>query len=434
MMPMRGQTTPPGQAGFALIEVMVSALIAVSITGAVIGLLNSTGRAGAQERHRSQAFSIAQEDQARMRAMRISELGVSSKPREVQVGGGKYFVTSTSSFVGDKTGTPSCKDGTGSADYVKLSTTVTWPSIGSTDPAVIESIVSPVSGSLDPTRGTLAVYVKNEAGTPISGVGINGAGAGNFSGYTDSTGCALFAQPAGTYTVTPTLGAGYVNYDGEPPAAKTTTLTAGSTNTIELQYDKAGTLEVNFLVRNYSGVEVPSSADTLFVTNANMKTPDIFGTAGGTRLTKFEATPLYPFTEVDSFWAGACIANNPGSGATLGNLKVPPAGTASATLKLPPLYVTVKNGSTAINGATVKITDKNCSLNGTPVSRKYPTNEFGQLADPGLPWGTYTVCAQAVFSGNTKHTTMLTDQVVHSLTGLTAPISLTSSSSSGPCP
>jgi hypothetical protein len=403
-------------------EVMVSALI------------NSTGRAGAQERHRAQAFSIAQEDQARMRAMRIADLGVAAKPREVVLGGTKYTVTSTSSFVGDKTGTPSCKEGTGSADYVKLSTTVSWPSIGTADPAVIESIVSPVSGSLDPTRGTLAVYVENEALQPITGVGINGTGPANFSGYTDSTGCALFAQAAGNYTVTPTLGTGYVNYDGEPPAAKTVTISAGATNTLELQYDKAGKIEVGFLVRNYSGAEVPSSADTIFVTNAKMKTPDVFGNAGGTRQVKFEATPLYPFTAVDSVWAGACSVNNPETGESLANVKVPSGGTASATLKLPPLYVTVKNGSTPINGATVKVTDKNCSVNGTLVSRSYPTNSSGQLTDPGLPWGTYSVCAQSVFSGSTKHTTFSNSLVVHSLTGTTAAISLTSGSSSGPCP
>ena len=35
----RGPATPPGQAGFALIEVVVSAMIAVMITGGVIALL-----------------------------------------------------------------------------------------------------------------------------------------------------------------------------------------------------------------------------------------------------------------------------------------------------------------------------------------------------------------------------------------------------------
>src|ERR1700710_854843 len=69
------RSTPPSAAGFALIEVVVSGLIAVIVTGGVIGLINSTGRAGAEERHRSQAFSIAQEDQARLRSTQIAGPG-----------------------------------------------------------------------------------------------------------------------------------------------------------------------------------------------------------------------------------------------------------------------------------------------------------------------------------------------------------------------
>ncbi len=80
----------PAEGGFALIEVVVSALIAVMVTGAVISLLNSTGRASAEERHRSQAFSVAQEDQARLRATRITDLNVAMKPRTVTLNGTPY--------------------------------------------------------------------------------------------------------------------------------------------------------------------------------------------------------------------------------------------------------------------------------------------------------------------------------------------------------
>ncbi len=222
-MPSTRERAPArGQEGFALIEVLVSAVIAVTITGAVIGLLNATGRAAAEERHRTQAYAIAQEDQAQLRAMRIPALKNLNRTRTVTLNGTPYTVNSTASFVNDvNQGTPICGSGTASADYVKINTTVTWPSIRSRPPVVIQSIVSPPNGSLDPTLGSLAVTATNASGGPISGVGLSASGACNFSGSTDSNGCAIFSdKTVGTYTLTPTLGSGFVDVDGNAPAGR----------------------------------------------------------------------------------------------------------------------------------------------------------------------------------------------------------------------
>ena len=426
-----------------MIEVMVSALVAVTITGAVIGLLNSSGRAGAEERHRAQAFSIAQEDQARLRSMRLSELGVAAKPRTVSLGGTNYTVTSGATFVTNKTGTPSCAAGTASADYVKISTVVSWPTVGSKDPAEIQSILSPVSGSLDPTHGTLAVNVKNEANTPISGVSLSGTGSGTFSGSTDSSGCALFVAPAGNYTLTPTLGAGYVNYDGETPPAKTTSIISGGTNTLELQYDKAGEIEVSFKTKNYSGAEIASSADEIIVSNARMTSAKTFGTPGGTRMPEFEAGSLYPFSGADTVYAGACSTNNPGTGGAVANVVVPVGGAVKAPLQLPPLLLTVKDtvAGKAVSGAPVTVTDSKCSVSGTAVKRTYTTNSAGQLNEPGLPWSTYSVCASAPitvevkknkFETLTRHETKSVE--VHSTSGTALEVPISGSSPTGGCP
>jgi Tfp pilus assembly protein PilV len=402
-----------GQAGFALIEVMVSALIAVSMTGAVIGLLNSTSRAGAQERHRAQAFAIAQEDQARLRAMRISELGVASAPRTVPLNGTNYTVTSTSTFVTDKKGAPNCEAGTASADYVKLSTTVTWPSIGAGQPAVLESIVSPVSGSLDPTRGTLAVYVKNESNKPISGAGFSGSGSGNFSGSTDSTGCALFVAPAGNYTLTPSLGAEYVEYDGKAPPSETVTFTSGGTNTKELQYDKFGIINpvtFKYMVGS-SSTFLTSTADSIIVYNARMKSgAALFGTPGGTRKASFEATPLYPFLGADTVYAGSCTGNNPGTGsAAAADVNVPAGGSIiPPVIQLPALELKVWTGKNSSNpenpfsNADVWIKDDNCASGGKPILRRYTTNSSGNLPDPGMPWSKYDLCADTLTGSATN--------------------------------
>jgi len=72
--------TPPAQNrsgpedGFILIEVLVSALILAIVAAAVLAVLSSTTHSAASERVRSQAAALAQEDQARMRTMRIGTL------------------------------------------------------------------------------------------------------------------------------------------------------------------------------------------------------------------------------------------------------------------------------------------------------------------------------------------------------------------------
>lgn len=436
----RVPSPPPAQAGFALIEVVVSALIAVTITGAVIGLLNSTGRAGAVERHRSQAFSLAQEDQARLRATRIADLGVATAPRTVPLNGTPYEVTSTATFVSDKTGTTSCGS-EARADYVKLGSKVTWPGMGSAAPALIESIVSPVTGSLDPSHGNLSVTVVNASvpAVPISGVGLSATGPGAFSGSTDSAGCALFGgQPAGNYTLTPSLGAEYVDFNGEPPSPMTVSITAGTTTPVLLQYDKAGTVQVGFTVRSSTGSIVNSSADSVTATATGLKTGvKTFGTPGGTPINPVKASPLYPFPYTYNFYAGSCSTNKPESGAA--NVKASAGETTAATVQLPALYLTVTNssGNTAeqagLGGARVTATDTKCSVGATPVKRVYTTSPTGNLPDPGLSWSTYNICASASISGTVRHVNS-TGVVVHSLEGTPLTMTLSKTSELNACP
>jgi Tfp pilus assembly protein PilV len=436
----RGRTTLPADAGFALIEVIVSALILVLTSGAVIALLNSTGRAGAEERHKGQAFSVAQEDQARLRATRISDLDVAMKPRTVTLNGTPYTVTSAATFVSDKTGKTSCASGTTSSDYVKLSSKVTWPSMTSETPVTLESIVSPVSGSLDPTHGNLAVTIVNSLQQKISGAGLVGSGPAGFSGSTDSEGCALFGgEPAGNYTVTPELGSEYINFNGETPPPISTTISAGITTPLQLEYDRAGAVKVGFQVRNSSGAVVPSTADSIIAFNSGMKTAQTYGTPGGTPVSSIEAQPLYPFTSADSFYAGSCTTDSPTGEAGVGSVKVPAGGNATTTVQLPALYLTVKNSSgttaekNALPNARVTVTDRECRSGSTNVKRVYTTNSSGNLPDPGLPWSTYDLCASASISGTVRRTT-LTNVPVESLNGTTQTMTLSTGSTTGACP
>ncbi|MGZ8666224.1 MAG: type IV pilus modification PilV family protein, partial [Solirubrobacterales bacterium] len=258
---------PRADAGFALIEVLVSALVATLLAGAAFGLLGATAHQASEQRQRSAAYAVAQEDQARLRSLRVPTLNGLNQTRTVSVGGTNFTVTSTGVFINDVTGTASCGQGTSSADYIKATSSVTWPGIGNRPPVVIQSIIAPPTGSLDSTHGTLTISAMNAQGAPGSGIGVSGSGAGSFNGSTDSTGCAVFPdQAAGTYTLTTSGGTGLVDKDGNAPGPQTISVIAGTTNTVALQYDQGGSIPVTFKTRIGSSPTLSnSSADSVVV-------------------------------------------------------------------------------------------------------------------------------------------------------------------------
>ena len=264
-----GRIPPPAEDGFILIEVLVSALVLAIASVGVMALLQATTHSAAAERHHSEAYALAQEDQARLRSMRLSALNRLEQTHEVSLDGTQFTVQSSGVFVNNTTSQPSsCTAGTTSADYVRFASTVSW--YDSHSPVVVQSIVSPSNGSLDPNHGTLVITTKNAAGEPLAGVGLSGSGAGSFAGTTDSTGCANFTDlPAGNYEVIPTTAAGFVGHDDKPPHAETTSVIAGGTNTLALQYDAGATLPVEFDYRVGSGSELkPAQVDSVYVFNS----------------------------------------------------------------------------------------------------------------------------------------------------------------------
>ena len=333
----------------------MSAVVASLIAGAAFGLLGATAHQASDQRHRSAAYAVAQEDQARLRSLRVPTLNRLSQTRNVTLDGTQFTVSSTGLFVNDSTGTASCGQGTSSADYVKVTSSVTWPGMGNRPPVMIQSIIAPPTGSLDSTHGALTISAMNAQGAPISGVGVTGSGAGSFNGSTDSAGCAVFADlAAGTYTLTPSGGAtGLVDKDGNAPGPQTISVIAGTTNTVALQYDQGGSIPVTFRTRIGSSPSlVNSTADSVVVFNTGMTTARAYGSPGGARLATVTATPVFPFTSPDTVYAGSCTANNPNpnslpnppGAAAMASVTVPSGGSVPAQVQLPALNLAVFSG------------------------------------------------------------------------------------------
>jgi len=395
-----------GQGGFALIEVVVSALIVVILASGTLFALEATQKSSAEERHRATAHGIAQEDQARMRAFRISSLSNYSATRSVQGGDGTYSVSSRADFVTDSTGTASCEKNTASPDYIRITSQVTWPSIGERPPVLLQSIVAPPNGAIAANKGALAVSVRGGDGQPIAGMGLTGTGPQTFSGETSENGCVIFGNLAvGNYTLTPNAP-GLVNQDGQAAGGITVGVVELATNTVALQLDEPGGIDVSFTTRK-DGQLIQSKAESIVAFNTGMTAAKVFKVASPA--TVLSAQPLFPFASPDSVYAGGCEANNPNpddiAGApgdpALATAQIMAGQIANATIQLPALNLTVRSGTgsgspgSLVNGATVVLTDTTCQAEGATVILRRTTDATGRLADPGLPWSTYSVCVSS---------------------------------------
>jgi Tfp pilus assembly protein PilV len=445
------------EAGFAIVEVLVSAVVLLIFSTGVYTLLTGATRATAQERHRSQANQLAQQELERARSLRIADLvGLNSTKRVLEDGtqlaagapcptsGAQarqtcYTITSSTQFQNEPAATSGCSAGSGSRDYLLLTVSVTWSSMGALHPVSASTIVSPPSGSLVPNSGSVLVNVTDSRNVGIQGVSLSGtSAAGSFSGTTGPTGCVLWRNvPVASYTMTVGgVASAMVDQDGNTPPAQTVGVVDQGTNTINLQYDRPGSIQnINFRTRDYSNNLVTSSADSVIVSNTGMSLNKQFTPPGGVRATSITTTTtLYPFTSPYAVYAGSCASNTPPAGPMLGNATVPVAGAGSLAspgyIQLPSLQVTVKNLLLSVSGAKVTAKDTGCNVTRTLTSSTDSNGQVPVGGDIGLPYGTYSVCATG---GGKKRTTTVSLTSAGS-TGTPLTIDLSGGTSGSTCP
>jgi type II secretory pathway pseudopilin PulG len=420
-MPTRARQTK-AEEGFILIEVLVSALILAIVAGAVLTLITATTRSAASERNHSTAYGLAQEDQARLRTMRISSLNHLEKTREEKIGGTTFFVESKGVFVNNKSGTASCTEQNSSADYVEITSTVSSPTL--LHPVTLQSVVSPSSGSLDPSHGTLSFQVNNARGEAVSGVSLISSGStnpGSFSGSSEASGCAIFADlPAGNYKVTATAN-GLITPEGSSTWTKEQVgVPASGTQQVLIHFDKAGTIAPSFVYKDpATGSLLPAPVDSMELFDSENEAKTItFGTPTTVpRSSKLEDKVVYPFKTAYAVYAGSCTSNNPDpegkkiNEAAIASVAVAPGGVSTPTVQVPALNLSITNSSgKAVKGAKVLLTDTACKYNSTNVKREFTTNKAGHIVNSGteletetqavgLPFGTYDICVSATLNG-----------------------------------
>jgi Tfp pilus assembly protein PilV len=393
------------QDGGLLIEVMVSAVVLLLVATAVFKTLDAASARSGATKSRAIAGDLAQADLERLRAMKLSDLSNLRETNTSSVDGIPYTVASRADWVTDKTGTASCSSADSQADYIRISSTVTWRAMAGLKPVVLTSVIAAPIGSFGTDEGSLAVQVTDAAGNPVAGKQVTLTGPESYSDATNELGCVLWGfLTQGNYTVT--LAPGCSDRSGNEPVTKPAGVVGEALTTLNLDCDVPGDIRVRFDTRalrlpgNAYAVEA-SKGRYVMAANSGLPAPFYRTFGDGTAQTEILANDLYPFTDPYGLYAGTCTGADPRTSPNTGTatLQSAPRGgsVGPVTVRQPALNLDVESGNTGtqLAGASVKATVDGVKTPGCSGSFDMGlTNANGQLVDPGVPYGTYDICAQ----------------------------------------
>jgi Tfp pilus assembly protein PilV len=465
-----------GEAGFALLETLVSAVVLIVIAVATLAAVDRAQSTSAIGKGRSVASSLAEQDQERLRSLPAPSLSNyrlnHASTRQVTVGGLNYNVASSVDWVRDATGgTPSCTSDDNQADYLKITSTVTGTAVR---PVAISSLVAPPLAFTN-NRATLAVKVLDGGDQPVVGLPVSISGPAGVTDSTNAAGCAVFAFiPAGSYHVRFSQS-GWVDPTGVNAVDVNPTVNPGKLNQLSLTYDRAGAMTMTFDTQVGAAAPTTSwgwtaSAMHTGVTGTGIR-PFVSAAATGAGPTNTQAsialTNLFPFRTGYQTFAGECKGSNPDTAMntttwfTAGGgvddvVTIPPGDTSKVvTVRQPALTLKVMKDTagTVAEGANVVLTptDTTCINPPAPAPATSPiklkgltTNASGLMTkagaptfDPGVPFGTYDICAEYNFgSANSPNwrSKTTTGVPVNNAGGVSAPsLTILSSGSTQRC-
>jgi hypothetical protein len=275
---------------------------------------------------------------------------------------------------------------------------------------------------------------------------------------TNAKGCAVFANvPADEYTVA--LPAGYVDKEGASVVTTKPKVTAGNTTMLPLLYDHQASVAVSFQTQYLNRAAgnapklAPSRGWSVSLTNSGMKTNvgrRVLVPSAGAPQATLTATNVFPFANGYGVFAGSCAEEAQDTAWAQNTGELDPGASLSTTVRQPALSVRIANGTRGSNpqrgkanwigGANVQarlvVTEATSDCRAAPETlpgirldatnglQSYPAGEAlsGTLSttsnyddgftgfvtkrapgqnwstgsfDPGLPWGTWQVCADS---------------------------------------
>jgi Flp pilus assembly protein TadG len=401
------RSLPPGlrrlvaaERGSFLVEAMVGALIMLIVGFGVLEVLDRSTALGGEQKLQAVAGNVAQSEQDQVRALSLAEQSNLRRTVPYDVGGVRYTAVSRADWVNDSSGGASCTTSASSADYLKLTTVVTWPQMGRRKPIELESLIAPGVRSFGVNQGSLAVQVQNAAGNGVSGLQLNLSGSASLSDTTNANGCVLwgYLNAGSGYTLGFSHPPDFVTPDGSQVVSKPVAVVGDQTSNVALQYDRGGRLQTSFVTwRAANGTLIATNPEFAHVTHSGGGGVSVsFPVTGSTATSAL----LFPFSSAYTVQPDTCAAGEvpatpeepvPDTAA------LPPAVTSvvesgltktTAVRRLPSPNIRVTFAGTAAVGTTVRVTTP-C---GTVYRRTTTTN--GVLTDPGFPYTTsLAICA-----------------------------------------
>ena len=434
--------------------------------------LTAGNRATAQERHRVKANDLAEQELERVRSLRIGDLANWSSTRRVLEDGTElaagtdcpvagqtcYTITSSTQFLNEPAATSTCASGTGSRDFLQLNVSVSWTGMGALHPVTAcDDHLSTKRFARAEQRVAAGADRRRERQRDLRRH-TDGQRGGILHRDHGIERLRAMAQPAGRELRDERLRGGLgTGRPGRQPAAWEHAHCPADRKRRgpgdqhgEPQYDRPGSIEgINFRTRSYSGSLVTSSADSAVVSASGMTQGRVYGTPGGARQSTFNTgSNLFPFTSPYTVYGGSCSANDPTADASAagayGSATVPPGGTATLAspgyVLLPSLLVTVHSGSSflfpgsPVSSGKITVTElgspTGCGVTRTLTTSTNSNGEVPVAGDVGLPYGTYSVCANNS-GGSDKRVISPVD--VHSTSGTTLDVYL-NGQPKGTCP
>jgi Tfp pilus assembly protein PilV len=399
------------EAGFALVEVMVSAVLLIVLSLSTLSVIDRAQATSSNNRSRDVAAQLAQSEQDVIRQMPISALAggyhppVGTKP----VGGITYTVSSEADWVTDSGGAVTCST-SGRVAYLRSTSTVTWPGMGTIKPVVADAIVDPGVAALGANKGALTVLLSKADGTGTQGITVT---AGGVSSVTDENGCAVLANlDAGPQTLAYNT-AGYVDKDAKQTISKAVTVGAGSIAQATGFYDVAGTIKTTIVDDSTPATSakwppqntVSPPPNTVAMDHAQRSTPTLFTVPLDGTQSNASAT-VFPFSSSYKAYVGRCAGNDPSNtlytnaGAAPG-AQVDPGQTKSVTLTMRRATLTLTGASAAADAsvAVVMVAPDTTAPSMGPAGACGGTVKPANLIVSGskvsfpVPYGVWRVCA-----------------------------------------
>jgi type II secretory pathway pseudopilin PulG len=404
-------------AGFALVEVMVSAVLLIVLSLSTLSVIDRAQATSSNNRSRDVAAQLAQSELDAIRQLPMASLAGGFHPGVVTrpVGGIPYTVDSSADWVTDSGGPVTCST-SGRLAYLRSETSITWPGMGSVKPVTADAIVDPGVATLGANKGALTVLLSKADGTGTEGITVTADGV---SAVTDANGCAVLGNlDVGQQTLTYSQ-AGYVDKDSKSAVSKTVTIGAGTIAQASGLYDHPGVINTTF-VDDSTPAKPATWPLQVAMDHAQRSTPTVFTTP--VDATKSSAsTTVFPFSSSYKAYVGNCTGNDPSntlytnSGAAPG-AQVNPNQTKSVTLTMPNMTLDLVNATDA-NAATVLITPEtgapamapappSPACTGTASYTGLTSDVNGKLTIP-VPYGVWHVCAykkvgSTYYSGKTS--------------------------------